>query len=98
MFTKHFVVDVLDVPAPVGVVQVPFEWDLKPDSVAAGGRFRLLFLTQDTRDATSTDIADYDSFVQASAAGDHTGGAHDAIREHASSVQGVGVDWVGVRV
>ncbi len=89
-FTKRFTVDVLDVPSPVGVVRVPFEWDLKPDGVGAGGRFRLLFLTQDTRDATSTDIADYDAFVQASAAGDHTGGAHDAIREHASQFRALG--------
>ena len=90
MFTKRFTVDVLDVPSRVGVVRVPFEWDLKPDGVGAGGRFRLLFLTQDTRDATSTDIADYDAFVQASAAGDHTGGAHDAIREHASQFRALG--------
>ena len=70
---------------PDGSFTVPFSWPLRPASVGPdGGDFRLLFLTQGTRDATSSDIADYDAFVQASASGSHPGGAHSAIRPYAS--------------
>ena len=52
-----------------GVGTVPQSWyhipsaDLKP-----GDSFRLLFVTSDTRDATSGQIGDYNSFVQSAAA------------------------------
>ena len=52
-----------------GVGAVPQTWyhipsaDLKP-----GDSFRLLFVTSDTRDATSGQIGDYNSFVQSAAA------------------------------
>ena len=42
-------------------------------------RFRLLFATSGTRNAASTDIADYNAFVQTAAAG-----GHGAIRDHAA--------------
>ena len=50
---------------------VPQDWSLKPDAVAAGGKFRLLFVSSTTRDATSTDIADYNTHVQTAAAAGH---------------------------
>ena len=51
--------------------EVPESWTLKPYGVAAGGKFRLLFLSSTTRDATSTDIADYNTHVQTAAAAGH---------------------------
>ncbi len=42
---------------------------LKPSAIADGGSFRLLFVTTQTTAATSSDIATYNAFVQASAAG-----------------------------
>ena len=50
---------------------VPADWALRPSGLNAGDKFRLLFVTSGTRDATSTDIADYNSFVQSAAAAGH---------------------------
>ena len=50
---------------------VPADWALRPSGVNAGDKFRLLFVTIGERDATSTDIADYNSFVQSAAAAGH---------------------------
>ncbi len=51
------------------VDELPAGSPLIPAGLGAGDEFRLLFLTSTTRDATSTDIADYNSFVQTAAAG-----------------------------
>ena len=51
--------------------EVPADWSLKPDAVAVGGTFRLLFVSSTTRDGTSTDIADYNAHVQTAAAAGH---------------------------
>ena len=51
--------------------EVPADWTLKPDGVAVGGKFRLLFKSTTTRDGTSTDIADYNTHVQTAAAAGH---------------------------
>ncbi len=63
-----------------GIVYVPENWALIPpsSSVGVGDRFRLLFVTSGTRDATATDIADYNLFVQLSALSGHA-----AIQEYA---------------
>ena len=53
-------------------ITVPANWSLTPDGLAAGDTFRLLFATSTTRDGTSTDIADYNSFVQTATAAGHT--------------------------
>ena len=53
------------------VYPVPADWSLKPDAVASGGKFRLLFVTTATRDGSSTDIADYNIHVQTAAAAGH---------------------------
>ena len=58
---------------------VASDWALRPSGVNAGDKFRLLFVTSDKRDATSTDIADYNSFVQSAAAA-----GHDAIRRYSA--------------
>ena len=48
----------------LGVVnEVPEDWALKPADIGPGRQFRLMFITSTTRDATSTDIADYNTFV-----------------------------------
>ena len=52
--------------------RVPADWPLQPSAITAGGTFRLMFKTSNTRDATSSNIADYNSFVQARAAAGHT--------------------------
>ena len=51
-----------------GVGTVPRTWALIPStSVRPGDSFRLLFVTSDTRDANSSRIGDYNSFVQRAA-------------------------------
>ena len=55
-------------PTPI----VPPDWSLKPTGLAQGSQFRLLFLSSTKRDATATDIADYNTFVQDRAEAGHT--------------------------
>ena len=43
--------------------EVPVDWALKPADIGAGEQFRLMFVTSTTRDATSTAITDYNTFV-----------------------------------
>ena len=50
-----------------GSYTVPFNWALKPSGLAAGTKFRLLFASSGRRDATSTDIGDYNDFVKSQA-------------------------------
>ena len=59
-----------------GDITVPSSWGLAPSGLAAGDDFRLLFRTSTTRDASSSDIADYDAFVRDAAA---TGGHADIV-------------------
>ena len=66
-------------------VPVPADWDLIPSGLGAGDSFRLIFLSSTKRDASSTDIAVYNTFVQGRAAAGHA-----AIQEHASLFQAVG--------
>ena len=47
---------------------VPLEWSLIPAGLTTGDSFRLLFVTSGTRNAESSDIADYNTFVQTQAA------------------------------
>ena len=53
---------------PAAVNEVPVDWALKPADIGAGERFRLMFRTSTTRNATSADIADYNTFVSTRAA------------------------------
>ncbi|MYK07299.1 MAG: hypothetical protein F4040_06285, partial [Synechococcus sp. SB0670_bin_20] len=55
-----------------GSYTVPSDWALKPSGVAGGATFRLLFVTSTTRDATATDIATYNTFVQDRAKAGHS--------------------------
>ncbi|MYB03902.1 MAG: transposase, partial [Acidimicrobiaceae bacterium] len=47
-----------------GDIIVAGDWGLKPDALGPNSRFRLVFTTSGTRDASSGDIADYDAFVR----------------------------------
>ena len=67
-------------PAFIPEIQAPHDWSLNPDGLVPGNKFRLLFATSGTSDATSTDIADYNTFVQAQAAAGHTD-----IQDHSAS-------------
>ena len=51
---------------------VPADWGLIPTGLTAGDQFRLLFLSFSGRDGSSTEIADYNTFVQTHAAAGHT--------------------------
>ena len=53
--------------------EVPSSWSLKPAGLAVGDQFRLIFLSSTKRNATPTDIADYNTFVQERAAAGHAG-------------------------
>ena len=51
--------------------EVAEDWDLKPSGVAAGGQFRLLFVSTTGWRAGSSEIAEYNAHVQAAAAAGH---------------------------
>ncbi len=55
-----------------GSYNVPFGWALKPSGLAAGSKFRLLFITSTSRDATATGIATYNTYVQTRAKAGHS--------------------------
>ena len=65
--------------------EVASDWSLKPSSLSSGDRFRLLAVTSTTRDATSADIADYNSHVQ-----NAVNSGHSKIRRHSSSFRVLG--------
>ena len=58
-------------PPADGVYTVPGDWALTPAAVGPGREFRLLFVTSTRRDATSTDIVDYNRHVRITAAAGH---------------------------
>ncbi len=51
---------------------VSSNWDLKPSSLSVGDSFRLLFVTSTARNASATDIATYNTFVQDRAKAGHS--------------------------
>ena len=53
------------------VEYVPLDWSLKPAGIGPGERFRLIFLSSTKRDAASSDIETYNTFVQNRAAAGH---------------------------
>ncbi len=55
-----------------GPHEVPHDWALKPSGLSAGDNFRLLFVTSTARNASSTDIATYNTFVQTRAKAGHS--------------------------
>ena len=55
-----------------GPYEVPHDWALNPSGLSAGDSFRLLFLTSTRRNASATDIATYNTFVQTRAKAGHS--------------------------
>ena len=77
---------------PDGSYTVPADWPLIPSGFVPGDepddrKFRLLFQTSTKRDATSTDIAEYNTHVQNAA---NLSGASVAIKQFARGVMAVG--------
>ena len=66
-------------------IRVPDDWPLTPSGVSAGGKFRLLFVTSTARDATSSNIADYNRFVR-----DRAAAGHSSIRPYKDGFRAVG--------
>ena len=58
------------VVTPPGTV-ITEDWSLLPAGLVPGDKFRLLFLSSTKRDGSSSDIADYNTFVQDRAAAGH---------------------------
>ena len=66
-------------------VEVPYNWSLKPDGLDTGDQFRLVFLSSTKTDATSTDIADYNTFIlNLVAAG------HNDVQDYSAGFRAVG--------
>ena len=66
---------------------VPLNWDLTPTGLVAGDQFRLLFLTHTGHSPTSSDIADYNTYVQGQA---NASNAHPAIKHYSAGFTVVG--------
>ena len=64
---------------------VPADWSLIPTGLSTGDKFRLLFLSSTRRNASSTDIATYNTFIQTRAAAGHTD-----IRDYSADFRAVG--------
>ena len=67
------------------IISVPSNWTLKPTALAAGDKFRLLFLSSTKRNGSSSDIADYHAFIQTRAAAGHAD-----IRTYSTGFRAVG--------
>ena len=80
-----------DPPEPINtsvvVRAVPEDWPLVPSELfRVGDRFRLLFVTKGSRNATSSDIETYNSFVQSQC----TAGGVEAIQDYCSDFRVLG--------
>ena len=63
--------EVFQVPEDSSPTEVLNTWSLIPAGLTTGDQFRLLFLSSTTRDSSSTNIADFNVFVQDRAAVGH---------------------------
>ena len=74
-------------PTPGGPaeVAVPSDWSLIPAGLGPGDKFRLLFLSSTRRDASSSSISTYNSFIQGRAAAGHAD-----IREYSDQFRVIG--------
>ena len=70
---------------PAAPTLIPTTWSLVPSGLGDGDSFRLLFIGSSNRDASSSDIADYNTFVQNLAAA-----GHDDIKAHSATFRVVG--------
>ena len=51
---------------------VPYTWSLKPSGLRVGDGFRLIFLSSTKRNASSSSIGTYNTWIQGRAAAGHT--------------------------
>ena len=63
--------DIVVKAAASATTEVPYNWALNPTDLTTGKRFRLVFLSSTKRDASSTDIATYNTFILGLAAAGH---------------------------
>ena len=77
--------DATDTVAGAAVTAVPADWSLTPDGLGTGERFRLIFVSSATRNATPTDIATYNTWIQ-----DQVAAGHADIQEYSSDFRVVG--------
>ena len=71
MYGLSQVFEVAPAPAPPPEVTVPNDWGLIPSEIVTGNKFRLLFLSSEKTDATSTDITVYNTWIQNRAGAGH---------------------------
>ena len=64
---------------------VPSDWPLIPSGIAPGDKFRLIFASSTKRNATSTSIGDYNTFVQ-----NRANAGHSAIQAYKNGFRVVG--------
>ena len=69
----------------VGAIEVPDDWSLVPSGLQEGDQFRLLFISSTSRNASPSNIATYNTWIQARAASGHTD-----IQDYSSSFRAVG--------
>ena len=72
--TQTYTINITRTDALQAPATVPPNWSLSPftEENGRGQQFQLIFLSATKRDAQSTDIEDYNSFIQARAAAGHT--------------------------
>ena len=75
--------EVFEVAVPT--IEVPADWSLVPSGLQEGDQFRLLFISSAPRNASPSEIATYNTWIQARAANGHTD-----IQDYSSSFQAVG--------
>ena len=73
------------VSAQIDVTEVPPNWSLVPSGLQEGDQFRLLFISSAHRNASPSEIATYNTWIQARAANGHTD-----IQDYSSSFRAVG--------
>ena len=69
----------------VGAIEVPADWSLVPSGLQEGDQFRLLFISSTHRNASPSEIATYNTWIQDLAASGHTD-----IQDYSSSFRAVG--------
>ena len=67
------------------ITDVPADWSLAPSGLQEGDQFRLLFISSTPRSASPSEIATYNTWIQARAANGHTD-----IQDYSSSFRAVG--------
>ena len=75
--------EVFEVAVPT--IEVPADWSLAPSGLQEGDQFRLLFISSAPRNASPSEIATYNTWIQARAANGHTD-----IQDYSSSFRAVG--------